>query len=538
MNCREIRCKCDETKPECRRCVSRGVACKGYVRTLRWVGQPHTTKASTRKQSSERTVRNQKSNNNLENQFSYQLSISKLLSTLHPLEALDRALSEHWMMMTLQLVCLDPAAIYELRQIYHNTTTKNKSIAFPAMLANSAAHLLSLGKIPASTFALLQQRAFSALRCSLNNLNREALTRESSTLSSSSSSSSSIPCCGDHIPLPPLDDDVIIGSLLLIGCEIIQPHDSRDVTRIQILIQGTCCLVTERHKYFACSCSRLHPERSQPEYKLDSPFFQSAVQSLAWVDIMSCVPCTRSPMLDKEYWLEEAIYASQESARQLRPNNNLGYCAKILSLLGESITTIQSLYEQTISEEEFSRIQSHLGVLLGEAIEELPKPETLTDTSSDKSAEFSKYAMNETHNFCLHAAVCHGLATQIFLLRATDHERDSPRIQSLRDRLFESLCEISTAHSVVSKMLWPLWVLGCESYLDGDDGLREFVITFLQAVYKRQHMKNVENCLKALRDEVWTLNALIPDQECESHVVQQSAWVRHCWNKGVKLILA
>lgn len=534
MNCREIRCKCDETKPECRRCVSRGVACKGYVRTLRWVGQSFTGKTSTRKQNSDLTVQNQKAVTNPEDDVSSQLSLSKLLPTLHPLDALDRALFEHWMMMSVQLACLDPASIHELRQIHHNTTTKEKSIAFPAILANSAAHLLSLGKIPASTFTVLQQRAISALRGSLNNVSKENLTRESST-----PSSDRMPFREEHIPLPPLDDDVITGSLLLIGCEIIQPHADHGETRIQILLQGTCSLVAERYKYFCCSCSRLHPARSQPEYKLDSPYFQSTVQSLAWVDIMACLPSARPPILDKKYWPEEAIHASQESVRQLRPNNNLGYCAKILSLLGDCTTTVHSLYTQTISEEEFDLRQSHLGLLLEEAMAELPKPEVVTmDTLSNKSAGCSRSAMVEAHNFCLHAAICHGLANQIFLTRATDHARDSPRIKSLRDRLFESLCEISTAHSVVSKMLWPLWVLGCESYLDRGDSLREFVITFLQAAYKRQHTKNVEKCLITLRDEVWTLNASIPEKDCENHLVQQSAWVWHCWIKDIRLILA
>lgn len=459
----------------------------------------------------------------------------RLVSNVHPLDALDRSLFDHWMKMTFELVCLDPAASQDLGRMYYHLTTKEGSVTLRAMLTNSAAHLLSLGKIPDSTFALVQQKAFKALRCSLNNLSEESNTALIGKMSSNA----------HHMPFPSLDDDTIVGSLLLIGDEIIHPDDNYGVARVQFLTRGTYTLVTERHKYFECQCPRVHPSRTDPHYKLDSPLYKSTVLSLAWTEIMSCVPCARTPMMDKRYWLDEAIQASQESARQLRPNNDLGYCVQLVSLLGECATAVHNLFTQSVTEENFTKMQNHLDLQLDEAMTQLPNPIDIgtdtpldTDTQSDSSTDSNRSDMAEAHNMCVTAAICYGLATRIFLLRATDHDKDSPRIKALRDRLLECLGQVSTDHSVVTIMLWPIWVLGCESPVDdGADSLREFVTVFLRAVWQRQRMKNIKKCLVTLEERIWCLEPSSPGQTREDRP-QQSAWVRHCWDNEIKLLLA
>ncbi|KIW37007.1 uncharacterized protein PV06_10905 [Exophiala oligosperma] len=528
MNCRAIRTKCDELKPKCRRCMNRGVVCKGYVRKLRWVGEALPTIAATRKQRSDLVVQKQQAEIKT-GYVSTRLQNLKLLSTVTPLDALDRALVEHWMMMTLQLVSLDPAATYYLGQMYDDLTSKDESLTLRAMLSNSAAHLLTLGRVPESTFVLLQQQAFTAMRCSL-----KKLVAESSMLFSNR-----MPIHSLHMPFSSLDDDAIVGSLLLIDDEIIRPDNCYSAVRVQFLLQGTYSLVAERHKYFECPCPRPHPARSEPHYKLDSPLFQSSVSFLAWADIMSCVPCARPPILDKRYWLEGAIKTSRENARKLQPNNDLGYCAQVLSLLGDCTTAVHSLYTQIISEEEFTQMGSYLHQQLDQAMADLPEPkEASIDTPIQGLIGVSKATMVEGHNACIAAAICHGLATQIFLLRATDHERESPQVTTLCDRLFSSLRQLSANHSVVTISLWPLWVLGCESHGGVDNSTKEFVVMFLEAVFKRQCMKNVERCLITLREEVWTLDPSSTDQVCEKPPVPQSAWVWHCYNQGIRLLLA
>jgi hypothetical protein len=536
MNCRAIRTKCDEQKPECRRCVTRGVVCKPYAKKLRWVVEVLPTQTSTRDERS--SLDYQRRHLQVDTGYhpvSYRLQSLPLAHSDHPLDPLDWPIFEHWMAMTVQLVCLDPASSHNVRGMYFHLATNNSTVALRTMLANSAAHLLSLGRISDSNFALAQQKAFKALRFSLNNVPTDSKMLTGGKVLSHD----------QHMPLPSLADDTIVGSMLLLGDEIIQPGENYGLARVQYLLQGTYSLIIERYKYFDCSCPLAHPARSEPEFKLDSPLFESSVRLLAWGDIMSCVPCVRPPMMDKRYWLEGAIRASREGARELRPDFDLGYCAQIVALLGQCATAIYSLYTQSISEQEFSHMQDLLYLQLDKAMVDLPKPEynsrdTPNHNPSSTPSGYSRSDMVEAHNSCITAAVCHGLASQILLLRAMDYERSSPRIQALCHSLSRSITQISTNSSVITIMLWPLWVLGCESYCsDGADDLRQFVTTFLQATYERQSMRSVEKCLVTLKETIWTLDPPPTNQEDKDYgPTQQSTWVRHCWNQGVRLLLA
>lgn len=130
------------------------------------------------------------------------------------------------MMINIHLVCLDPDAAHYLGQMYYNLTSKDGSLALQAILSNSATHLLSLGRIPKSTFIVLQQQAFKALRCSLKKFDAELsmLTSDGMLLH------------GHHMPFSSLDDDAIVGSLLLVDDEIILPNDSYGGVRLQFLL--------------------------------------------------------------------------------------------------------------------------------------------------------------------------------------------------------------------------------------------------------------------------------------------------------------
>lgn len=537
MNCRAIRTKCDEQKPECRRCVTRGVVCKPYAKKLRWVVEVVPTQTSARDERLSLEYQRQRPQIDAGyHRVSDRLQSPLLAASDHLLDPLDWLIFEHWLAMTVQLVCLDPASSHRVRGMYfHLATNNNNSVALRTMLANSAAHLLSLGRINDSDFALAQQKAFKALRFSLNKPCPEPKML----------TDGKVPSHDQHMPLPSLADDTIVGSILLLGDEIIQPGDNYGLARVQYLLQGTYSLITERYKYFDCPCPLSHPARSEPEFKLDSPLFESSVRLLAWGDIMSCVPCVRPPMMDKRYWLERAIQASREGAREVRPDFDLGYCAQIVGLLGECASAIYSLYTQSILAQEFVHMQDLLYLQLDKAMASLPEPvddskDTPNRTPSLNPLGYTRSDMVDAHNNCITAAVCHGLASQIFLLRAMDHERSSPRIQTLCDRLITSITQISTNSSVVTIMLWPIWVLGCESYYtDGMDNMRQFVTTLLQEIYERQGMKNVERCLETLKGAIWTLDPPPTYQECKYYCpTQQPTWVRHCWSQGVRLLLA
>lgn len=459
----------------------------------------------------------------------------KPIPCLYPLKALDQALFDHWILMIFQPPCDDVVAMHQLGQVYYYCSIKSESIALRAILASSAAHLLSLGKIPATTFMILQRKAFEALRHSLG-----TLMRTPNTLTHNGSLHH-----GRHIPLSSLDNGTIISSLLLIGDEIIRPDEKHSTTRAHFLLQGTCALVNERYKYFECTCLNSHPARLEPRYKLDSPYFRSAVQSVFWVDIMSCVPCVRPPILDKKYWPEELNYTAQQETIALRDNSRLPCYIGLLSLLGDCATAVYRLYTYAISSEEFTERQIQLNLQLEEAIAELSISETessSSDTPRENPGKLTRLAVVDDRGLYVGATVSHGLANRIFLLRATDHKHNSPPIRDLCDRLYQSLSKIPVSHSVATMLLWPLWVLGCESHLDTDDNWRGFVVTFLQEIYERQCIGNVMKCLTTLRERIWTLDVSTPSEaggdKTDNHLVQQFSWVKHCWNQDIRLLLA
>lgn len=536
MNCRAIRTKCDEQKPECHRCIARGLVCKPYTKKLRWVVESSTTQLSARdRRPSQEGPKKHPHVDTEHRHVSCGLQASLSPPCHHPLDSLDRPLFEHWMAITLHLVCLDPVSSENIQRMYLHLATSDNSVALRAMLANSAAHLLSLGRISDSKFALVQQRAFKSLRVSLNKPATKAtmLTGGKPTAH-----------C-EHIPLPSLADDTVVGSTLLLGDEIIRPDDHYSLGRVQYLLRGTYSLVVERHKYFDCTCSLPHLARFDPEYKLDSPVFVSSVRLLAWGDIMSCVPCVRPPLIDNRYWLDGAVKAAKEGARHLRPDFDLGYCAEIVALLGQCATAIHGLYTESLSDDDFSHMQDLLCLQLDKAIANVPeiacdhKDNSNCNQLLSPSCSLKRESVH-AHNDCVRAAICHGLATQIFLLRATDHHSASSKIQTLRNLLWRSISRIPTYNSVVTIMLWPLWVLGCESYhTEGTDDSRQFVATFLQEIYERQAMRSVQKCLTTLQDVIWKLDP--PESYHESKYycpMQQPTWVRYCWSQKIELLLA
>ncbi|RVX68468.1 hypothetical protein B0A52_07891 [Exophiala mesophila] len=265
-----------------------------------------------------------------------------------------------------------------------------------------------------------------------------------------------------------------MASLFLLGPEIINPGDNHVLDKVEYLLRGARALIIERYKYAECQCPLNHPAHYVQRYKLDSPIFQCAIRTLAYTDTMACIPCARAPLIGKQYWLDRAVEAASESARNLRPDNDLGYCARMFSLLGDCADAIERLYVGAMDQVDFEHCRTILNHQLESAACEIP--ELIDLENSIRSNSPPNHATVETiaaHNSSIKAAICHGLANSIFLLRSTDYQQSSPQVKMLCDRLFKYVDEISIDDSIVTIMLWPLWVLGCESYSDSVDPSRQ-----------------------------------------------------------------
>ncbi|ETN44585.1 uncharacterized protein HMPREF1541_10255 [Cyphellophora europaea CBS 101466] len=405
----------------------------------------------------------------------------------------------------------------------------HRRMALRAMLANAAAHQLCNGGTSDSTFMLAQRKAIKAQRLSL-----EELATYDAHLPNRGEQGK------DHNLPSALDDDAIVASLFLLGPEIIHPTDEISFSKTQSLLKGACFLVSKRHEYFTCKCSLDHPARLDPCYKLESPLFQHAVRTLAYTDIMCCVPCAKAPILDKSYWLDEAIKATRRGAEVLRPDIDLGYCAHMFSILGYCTSAIDQLYRKDVSAFEFNEIQETLSFQLDQAVRSIPDYSNVLTTVPSTFARESAYETERlfAHDGCVTAAICHGLANRIFLLRATNHEWQAPEIYALCCQLSTYVSRIPVDSAVVAIMLWPIWVLGCESYTTTPDLPRERVATLLEVIYEHQRMKNVLLCLGALKQKIWSLAS--PDVRCASGLgtALQSSWVQYCWQNGIRLLLA
>jgi len=212
----------------------------------------------------------------------------------------------------------------------------------------------------------------------------------------------------------------------------------------------------------------------------------------------------------------------------------------MLSLLGDCADVIERLYLGSMDQASFEYSRATLIDQLDDAVREIP--ERIDIENSIRSNSIPNYATMEmiaAHNSSIKAAICHGLANIILLLRSTDSQQLSPQVKKLSDCLFKSVSQISIDDSIVTIMLWPLWVLGCESYEDSVNPSRQQISTILEGMYQRRQMKNSEICLITLKRDIW-VQPSVHDLEASDQLqsTQQSAWVRRCWDHRIRPLLA
>lgn len=398
----------------------------------------------------------------------------------------------------------------------------DKSVAFNAILAASSAHMFSLGLISETSFFTSKQRSLTSMITELNIINEPESQQQPV-----------------HLPPSAVDDTTILAALLLLGPEIINAGSKDGPAQIRWLLRGAQSLIRQRHKYFTCSCPLAHPGRQSPRYRLDSSIFSSCVRSLAFTDIMTSVPCARKPTIHKEYWLRDAVQVADEGLRTMKPDPDLGYSAPVLSLLGDSATLVMDLLAESVPRKVFWERQYVLLQGLDNAQKNAQQYDTgLLEMSATLPTNSTESRLAHTYNIA--ATTCLALATQIFLLRATDFDPASASVGSLCSKLHERVSIIPIEHSAATTILWPLWVLGCESYPDSSCLSRHDVATRLQQLYESQRMKNVKQCLDTLKSRIWHQHPIDSmDEQCLGCCPQQqSTWVIRCWQERIELLLA
>ena len=432
------------------------------------------------------------------------------------------------MTVTVPQACLDPAAMHQLQGMYLSLIHHLKPVALHAILAASAAHMLSLGLTEEHALMLAKQRSLQSMIIELN------------TIADTNNTSMAIDVAryqGPHMLCSAVEDASIVASILLLGPEFINAGHEQGPGQVRLLLQGARTLVVERHKYFSCQCPLSHPGRYESQYRLDSPVFISSVRSLAFTDIITSVPCARKPYIGKQYWLQAAIISTHEGLRMRRPDPDLGYSAWTLSLLGDCATLVEELYTGAISQQVFSMRQKALVLQLEDNACEMKRLYSDAEDRNQATSTTNGYTTMMAHKYNIASTLCHTISAQIFLLRARDFDAESPCVARLSRALYDVLSKIPMGHSVATTMLWPLWVLGCESYPSMTSPSRFDVAAMLERLYNSQRMKNVEQCLDKLRRDIWRENSSIPRQRIFD-LEGQSHWVKRCWEEKIELLLA
>jgi len=318
-------------------------------------------------------------------------------------------------------------------------------------------------------------------------------------------------------------------------------HDRQgvDVRSFRGFLQGTTTLVMERHKY----ADDLGPgNRCLAE--LDSTQFVLTKRMLAYFDIFSCLPCVRPPILHERYWLIDESCIAEENIDGSGLDPVMGCFPAVIGFIGRSAALVHALFGGQIKMSQYLITRDDLLRLLAtwKPLEPV-SPKEFPYSSSLES-------MREEYQICLSAGKAHSLATQIFLHRTTNFVQNSEEVQLLTRSLCDAILEVGVSSVSTTVMLWPLWVLGCESY--NTEFRNEVVAPMFSALVRRQGFSNISQCFKTLQEQIWILRS-VPINEAAQNYVEledfntldhdntgwyQSQWARYCWEEKVELIFA
>jgi len=267
---------------------------------------------------------------------------------------------------------------------------------------------------------------------------------------------------------------------------------------------------------------------------------------LAYFDIFSCLPCARPPILHERYWLRDEACVAEENTDGSGLDPVMGCFPAVIGLIGRSAALVSAVFGEDIKMSQYLVDRDELLRSLAEwkPLERLPPIDSTSASSHD--------LMDEEYNICLSAGKAHSLATQIYLHRTTNFDQHSEELQKLTGTLRDSILEVGVSSASATVMLWPFWVLGCESY---DTTFRDEVVApMFTALASRQGFLNISQCFKTLQERIWVLRPVpVPVHKPAQEYIKledfdgldqddtgwyQSQWARYCWKEMLEVILA
>lgn len=272
---------------------------------------------------------------------------------------------------------------------------------------------------------------------------------------------------------------------------------------------------------------------------LKNELLMSNIKMMAYFDIMCCVPCARPPILEQSAWDTYLTYSTDRSGLTAGPDVVFGYCTGLLPLIGESAALIHDLFAQNISLMAFLSSRKQLICSLQRCCDELP-PQNRPFQCSEQSFQDADYGRTRNHNACISAALAHGLATQIFLWRAYSHQSEIDVDYSFAVQVLASLTrEVALDTSPATMMLWPMFVLGCESR--PGTSLRQEIIFRFRMMLAKQGLMNIRSAYEALLHRIWLLD--VANEDCQdvclfTDETLRPPWTWYCWKEKVELCLA
>lgn len=501
-------------------------------------------------------------------------------------DSYEMNLFEHWLSLMSNIIYLDggapPTRNLLAQQI--EMAQEPQSLCLPMLLASASTHRFAMGIGGQEDLLRLKQRAILSLR--------QGLVPQSSTGASTSPKRAAQSTSREqmvHTAPIALSDHGILASLSLAGSEVIL---GSPLTTFLPLLQGSVNLVKQRQVYNRCQCSCQHPMQQDRLFKIDSLVVATTIDTLFYFDTMACVPCARRPISRVLLIHSRNLQDKRQRMATMKdhPNRTLGFGADIFFIIGEATTLVADLYEEKIDLQDFDRARNSVLQELKGSILELssvwitPTEIPTTDGSTQRGGSIpspNRLAAGqvENHNANVAAALSHAYATQIFLLRSTNFQKDSQDISRLASCLAASIAKVPRDSAPMSIMIWPLWALGCESYPErkaenlAEAGIvenqRQASAKLFSNLFERMHMINIQVAFEALVRHIWRCNwpldeaqyASIPSstaastpagkspsvgssyvtemstpQTPQSIVIhEQSQWVRKCWLENIAL---
>lgn len=381
------------------------------------------------------------------------------------------------------------------------------SILLPTVLASASVHMVASGVLHEAAMLARKQAAIQAMVRFLHPRYRDG------------------PDSVVRLPLEVIDV-AVSASAHLVGTEIIQ---GSHMSVVLPLLRGAASLAETRW--------RAHQGGGASRYDAVNAI---DTHLLAWHDFMTCVPNPRRPLLRLEHWSRHIGPSQQAISPTRAPDRVFGFAEEITIVTGESATLVHERYRNVVSLPSFNSRKAALLDRLSQAKGRLPPQQHIADDLD--------WEKRSNHNACIFAAISHALATQIYLLRAENCAASHLCISSLIPTLEDAIDRVSSSTAAVTIMLWPLWVLGCESFFHASR--RQLVVNKLRAMLHKERFLNIESCLTILQTQIWGqgpdliqryIFELEPTQEPISPSEPSGrclSWVKLCFDQAIQPVLA